>query len=92
MRTVFDVKVSREDVAKYIEDFLSGRGGPWDWDDFISIRIKNNPELEAIRLICARLPDQYPPDQCGYCNSEGMKVLGQILDELRSIPDNPDKG
>lgn len=91
MRMGFGVKVSREDVEKYIEDFLSGKGGPWDWDDFISIRIKNNPELERIRLICARLSDQYPPDQGGYCNSEGMKVLGQILDELRFATKNQDK-
>jgi hypothetical protein len=86
------VKVSKEDVVKYIEDFLSGKGGPWDWDDFISIRIKNNPELEAIRLRCGRLPDDSPPDQGGYCNAEGIKVLRQILDELRSTADDPDKG
>ncbi len=86
------MKISREDVANYIEDFLADKGGPWDWDDFISIRIKNNPELEAIRLRCGRLPDEYPPDQGGYCNSEGIKVLRQILDELRSTAESRDKG
>ena len=31
------MKVSREDVAKYIQDFLSGKGEPWDWDGLISM-------------------------------------------------------
>jgi hypothetical protein len=86
------MKISREDVAKYIEDFLSGKDGPLDWDYFISVRIKDNPELEAIRLRCGRLPDQYPPDKGGYCNAEGMKVLRQILVELstKSVRQDPE--
>jgi len=39
---------------------LSQSGGAHDWDDFISIRISKNPELEAIRLKCGNLRDLYP--------------------------------
>ncbi|PYT30898.1 MAG: hypothetical protein DMG57_06755 [Acidobacteria bacterium] len=78
---------TKEEVAKYIEDFLNDGGGPHDWDDFISIRIRKNPELEAIRLKCGRLPDLYPPVERGqYCSDEGMEVLRQVLQSLRAQP------
>ena len=39
---------SAEEVAGFIHDFIEGSGGAWDWDDFISVSIKD-PSLEAIR-------------------------------------------
>ena len=42
-------KLTPEQVADYIENFLDGKGGPWDWDDFISFAI-NDPYLDQIRL------------------------------------------
>ena len=44
-------------MAVIIEQFLDGTGGRWDWDDFVSLRIED-PELDAIRLRCARLQDE----------------------------------
>jgi len=42
--------LTKEEVAKYIDDFLNHRGGSHDWDDFISIRLTKNPELESDSL------------------------------------------
>jgi len=42
---------TREEVAQYIENFVEGRGGEWDWDDFTSVRIKD-PHLDRIRRQC----------------------------------------
>jgi hypothetical protein len=39
---------SAQDVAGFIQDFIEGTGGDWDWDDFISVSIKD-PKLESIR-------------------------------------------
>lgn len=39
---------SAEEVVGFLRDFIDGSGGKWDWDDFISVRIKS-PELESIR-------------------------------------------
>jgi hypothetical protein len=39
---------SASDVVGYLRDFIDGRGGQWDWDDFTSIPI-TDPTLEAIR-------------------------------------------
>lgn len=41
-------KLTAEEVARYLRDFLDGTGGEWDWDDFISIRLAD-PDLESIR-------------------------------------------
>ncbi len=72
-------------VAEIISTFLCGGGGAWDWDDFVSIRIRD-PFLEAIRVQCADLPRHYPrslPEH--YCGDEGMSVLHSIA-ELYGVP------
>ena len=40
--------LTAEDVESYLEDFLDGESGDWDWDDFSSIPI-TDPELDRIR-------------------------------------------
>lgn len=76
---------SHRDVAKFIEDFLMGHGEPYDWDDFISIPIGDDPYLEGIRLQCGDLPGEYPPPPGvhAYCNDRGIQILKEVLDELR---------
>ncbi len=77
------MKLSREEVVTIIEDFINDKGGKWDWDDFISIKLKD-PELERIRLICVELPDTHPPSGKGqYCNFEGIELLKKILLSLK---------
>lgn len=48
------IKRSPEEVARSLQDFLNGTGGPWDWDDFISIPIAD-PRLEDLRCRAASL-------------------------------------
>jgi hypothetical protein len=76
-------KATREEVAKSIEDFVNGAGGPWDWDDFISCRIADE-ELEAIRIKCLRTQSEYPSGAIGWCNEEGIEVLRELAKQLRS--------
>jgi len=42
---------SKDQVAKYIDDFLQGRGDERDWDEFTSVRIRD-PYLDRIRQDC----------------------------------------
>ena len=66
-------QITKADIRRTIEEFLAGAGGRWDWDDFISIRLKD-PDLERVRRIAAALPEQFPPDLTGgYCNDESRK-------------------
>jgi hypothetical protein len=73
-----------EEVIAEITKFLTGMGGAHDWDDFISIPIKNK-RMEAIRIECSDLRDNYPPQtKHQYCSEEGLKRLAEILHTLRT--------
>jgi hypothetical protein len=77
------VNRSREEVARTIEDFVNSRGGPWDWDDFISVPIVD-PRLESIRARCAHLDEEFPPSRPGeYCGEGGFDVMRQFIHQLR---------
>ena len=76
------MKRSVEDVIREIEHFLKGKGGAYDWDDFVSIPIED-PWLDSIRDECGRLREEYPPGECRqYCSQMGLQRLGQILEAL----------
>ena len=79
----FGRKITREDVATTIENFVSGSGGPWDWDDFISFRIADE-ELETIRIECLRTQSEYPGGPNQWCNEQGLEVLKHLAKQLRS--------
>jgi hypothetical protein len=77
------MKLSRQKVITYIDDFLNGRGGEWDWDDFTSIPL-DDQNLESMRKLCVSLPELYPPNKSGqYCNEAGMELLSKIVKDLR---------
>jgi hypothetical protein len=76
------VHLSKADVVRLIDDFITGSGGQWDWDDFISIPL-DDPALEHVRLEAARLPDRFPPAQFGYTSAEGLAELRRLADTLR---------
>jgi hypothetical protein len=44
-----NMKLTKQEVTRYIQDFLDGTGEDWDWDDFNGIPISNDPHLEQIR-------------------------------------------
>ena len=77
------IKRTREEVAGEIERFLAGTGGPWAWDDFISIPI-SDPQLDRIRRRCGQLREQFPPDVSSqYCGAGGMDVMRSMISDLR---------
>ena len=77
------MKRSKQEVVKILDDFLSGAGGAWDWDDFTSIPI-GDPELERIRIECADMREKFPPSACRqYCSDEGMLAIRALLENLR---------
>jgi len=48
------VRRTPDEVANYLDDFIDGSSGPYDWDDFISLKIAD-PALEGIRARAASL-------------------------------------
>lgn len=68
--------LTAEDVEGYLEDFIEGRSGEWDWDDFTSIPI-TDPALEAIRQEAEMV--QLPIDDAGDAK------LRELLTRTRSL-------
>ena len=78
------VDVSKEYVADTIEAMIDGSSQGWDWDDFVSVPIKD-PYLDGIRQRCARWPEEYPADRkADYCGPEGVEIMQSYVAELRS--------
>ena len=74
-----------QQVIHEIESFLSCLGGPYDWDDFVTLPIKNDPRLDAVRVECYELRETFPPGRKRqYCNDEGLRRLEEILRDLKA--------
>ncbi len=79
---MYKKKITSNDVFCIIKSFLNDSCNEWEWDDFISIPIENS-FLEKIRIRCAGLTKEFPPQNKGeYCNDEGVKVLEEYLQIL----------
>ncbi len=77
--------LTADQVADCIENFLEGRGGAWDWGEFLSFPIQD-PVLERIRVRCIELPDVYPVEPGdGYCGPEGEREMRRMLAQLREL-------
>jgi len=75
--------MTKTEVANLIISFLDNTCGGWDWDDFISIKLKD-PELETVRQECMAVADAYPAtNQSAYCNKNGIEVLRSIANKLK---------
>ena len=75
--------LTREQVAKILQDFLEGTGGDWDWQAFTDGGQISDPRLEAIRFRSLTLPDEFPPCKRGeYTNEKGRAVLREFIKEL----------
>ena len=71
-------------AAQLLEDFLEGRGHPLAWDGFTLGSTFEDERLEEIRLGCAGLSEQFPPEKPGeYCNEKGLDVIRGYIEELR---------
>jgi hypothetical protein len=72
------------DVAQILEDFLQGTGTRWAWDDFTQGTSLDDALLEQIRRRCARLGQEFPPENTTeYCNERGRDVIRRYIADLR---------
>lgn len=62
---------------------VEGTVGPYDWDDFISIKSKDR-FLDAVRITSGHTRDIFPPEADGeYTNPVGLEVLALLADILK---------
>ena len=79
-------KLTYEEVAQVLEDFLEGRQDRWSWDGFTLGMSFEDPYLEAIRVRCEGLDAEFPPNKPHhYCSEEGVDVLREYIRQLRSF-------
>ena len=77
--------MNASELADIIERFINGKGSDWEWDDFISVPIKD-PELEKIRIRCLNLDKEFPAKRSGeYTSESGLKVLQEYAKRLRQM-------
>lgn len=78
-------KLSNQEVAQILEDFLEGRGSRWAWDDFTLGMSFEDKHLENIRIRCVGLSQEFPPNNPNeYCNEQGRNVIRDFIKQLRA--------
>jgi hypothetical protein len=78
-------KLTNQQIAQILDDFLEGRGSPAAWDGFTLGMSFDDAEHEKIRLRCLRLGEEFPPaNPSEYCNEQGREVIRQYVTQLRS--------
>ena len=79
-------KLSNQEEARILEDFLQGEGRPSAWDGFTLGMSLDNKLQEEIRIRCLRLSEEFPPDNSNeYCNEQGRTVIRDYITQLRSV-------
>jgi hypothetical protein len=77
-------KRTSAEVADLLEAFFTATGDPWAFDTLISFPLEDE-ELEKIRVRCANLDSEFPPETKGrFCNEEGLEVIRGYMSQLRA--------
>jgi hypothetical protein len=75
-------KLTPKEVRDILTRFLDGTGSPYEFDDFVSVRIGDR-QLDEIRDRCAGLWSEFPPERPGhYCGEAGVAVIREFIEEL----------
>ena len=76
--------MSYAEVADTLEAFVNGTGGQWDWDNYISATLFDDPYLQEVQRRMIYLSDEYPaPKGQGYCSPDGLAVIKRYVVDLR---------
>lgn len=63
-------KLTKQEVAQILENFLEGKGRSLAWDGFTLGMSFEDEYLEKIRIRCANLSQEFPPNRPNeYCNA-----------------------
>jgi hypothetical protein len=79
-------KLSKQEVAQILEDFLDAKGSRWAWDDFTLGMSFEDKSLEKIRVRSVGLSQEFPPDNPNeFCNERGRNVIRDYVKKLRAL-------
>jgi hypothetical protein len=70
--------MNRKDMSETISNFVKGTGGPYDWDDFISI-VSKSEFVNRVKFFCNGAQLMFPSLSANiYCSEEGVKKLSEL--------------
>lgn len=73
-------------IADVLERWHQGTAGPWEFDDTVSIPLRNDPELQSIINEVVGLNSTFPPEVAGaYTSKHGVARLKEIIEQLRQL-------
>ena len=78
-------EMSLLELSSLIQRFLNGSVGPWEWDDFTSIKSKD-PTIEHYRLAIVDIADRFPsptPEQ--WASDAGLDELRQVAMKIQAL-------
>jgi hypothetical protein len=79
-------KLSYQEVAQILENFLEGEGNPSAWDGYTLGMSFDDKYLEEIRLRCVGLSQEFPPDNPSeFCNEQGRNVIRDYVKRLTAL-------
>lgn len=75
------------DGPEIIRNFVSGKSGSWDWDNFISTSGKTQSDT-LLKMFCSDLPLICPSSrETEYCSEDGAKQLLEAAAVYESGPE-----
>lgn len=79
-------RVEKINIIRLLELVIAGRATSKDWDVFIGVPIRHNPELDAIRKRCERIADRelLGGDGEHLFTRQGIAELRAVLEELKN--------
>jgi hypothetical protein len=83
---------SREEVTWFLETVLYGHMDCRQWDSFVRIPIKGDPEMDAVRQACVQLEADEIIEDDGrlYHKSEAKAKLEKMLSHLKTNTEQAD--
>jgi len=70
-------------IVDLIDELLNGTIGPYDWNDFLTLPMKD-PEIDNVRKECAAIARKYPPqNKKDWCSEAGKNELLAISERLK---------
>ena len=77
------------EAATYIENFASGAGQAWDWDDFTTTP-HTDPGIAQIVQECEQVEINFPArHEREWCNPDGIDELKRIAERVRKKTQQP---
>lgn len=79
-------RLERVNLIALLELVQAGRATPNDWDVFMAVPIRHNPELAEIQERCAEIAErEYLGHEKRLFTDQGLEELEEVLADLRAM-------